>query len=63
MRIWLGYQYFLGLGVEQNIEKGIFWAEESAKNGNSYAEEELIMIYGDLLDHAFGSSDDLLNRI
>ena len=37
----LGLAYFNGTGVEQSIEKGIFWLEMASAGGDSYAQLQL----------------------
>jgi TPR repeat protein len=41
----IGLSYLHGLGVEKNKEKSFFWFEKSAKQGLSYAQSELAMLY------------------
>ncbi len=42
---YLGIQYYLGLGVERDINKAFYWYEKSAKAGNPEAQRNLGAIY------------------
>ena len=41
----LGYMLLLGEGTERDIQKGLWWLEEAAKNGEAYAARVLTDIY------------------
>lgn len=41
----IGLSYLHGLGVDKNQKKAFFWFEKSAKQGLSYAQSELAMLY------------------
>jgi TPR repeat protein len=41
----IGLSYLHGLGVQKNIKQAFFWFEKAAKQGLSYAQSELAMLY------------------